>query len=59
MAAGRRLGLREVLVRLGRVDWRGLGIEWVALYGSLARRGLGGYVDLLVYPGRGGSGSLM
>jgi len=36
---------------LARVPWRSLGVRWVLVFGGLARRGVGGDVDLLVMPG--------
>jgi hypothetical protein len=39
-----------VLAALRSVDWRGLGVGWAVLYGSLARRGSGRDVDLLIEP---------
>jgi len=42
------LELERVLGLLSRVDWRGLGAEWVVVFGGLAGRGRGRDVDLLV-----------
>jgi len=49
-------GREEVMSALRRVNWAKLGVEWVVLFGSLAYRGVGEDVDLLVKPrGRGGA----
>ena len=46
----------SVVAALRRVDWAGLGARWVVLFGSLAGKGVGRDVDLLVRPaGRGGA----
>jgi predicted nucleotidyltransferase len=39
---------------LRRIDWAGLRVEWVVLFGSLARRNVGHDIDLLVKPKDGG-----
>jgi predicted nucleotidyltransferase len=51
------LRLREVAETLRRLDWRNLEAEWVVVFGSLAERGEGRDVDLLVKHkgGKGGS----
>ena len=52
----RRPLLRERVVPLLRqVDWRGLGVEWAVVFGSVAREGAGRDVDILVCLGRGSS----
>lgn len=53
-----RLRAGWVLARLALLDWRGAGVEWAVLHGSLARRGVGRDVDLLVYTPRGPRGVL-
>jgi len=45
----RMLSLDRVLGGLRSIDWRGLGVEWVVLHGSLAKRGVGRDVDLLIH----------
>ena len=58
MTTGRPVfSINRVVAALRSVDWGSLGVEWVVLYGSLARRGKGRDVDLLVdsgWPGRWG-----
>ena len=46
----------RVMAALRRVNWVKLGAEWVVLFGSLAYRGVGEDIDLLVKP-RGGGGA--
>ena len=44
-----RLLLRDrVVPLLRRVDWRGLGVEWAVVFGSVAREGAGRDVDILI-----------
>ncbi len=52
LRARRRLLLNavDIVERLGRLEWRKLGVCHVLLVGSLARRGVGRDVDLLVLP---------
>lgn len=46
----------KVMNALRRVNWAKFGVEWVVLFGSLAYRGVGEDIDLLVKPrGRGGA----
>lgn len=40
----------EVLEKLRRLNWRALGVRTVVLFGSVARRGWGRDIDLLVDP---------
>ena len=44
----------SILAALRRVKWRQLGVRWVVLFGSLARKGVGRDVDLLVMPAENG-----
>ena len=44
------LELEKIVEGLRRVDWDRLGVDWAVLFGSLARRGSGRDVDLLVMP---------
>ena len=53
----RRLRLEELLPGLRKVPWQDLGVGLAVVYGSLAKRGQGGDLDLLVEHagGRGGA----
>ena len=42
----------EVLEKLRRINWRSLGVKTVVLFGSVARRGWGRDIDLLIDPAR-------